>query len=168
MTLRKLTRGTAPRRGRTPRPWQRAATAEGRWRGRQRGLRPRTGGPGNARTLTPRGPSTWHPTGNTIRRFLRRAPDWAHDRGGRPGARAPVDHTPRRVVAPPRRRERLGRDEGAARESATTCASRWRGRQSRPASTGLVGVLPALIRPSGRQPAIHAAELRCESGDLVR
>ena len=96
------------------RPRQRAAAAEGRWRRRQRGLRPRTGGPGNARSLDAAGPSFWNPTGNTISGSCgepRTEPRPRRTAGGdRPtqvpsalGARAPVDHT-HRVVAPPRRR----------------------------------------------------------------
>ena len=70
--------------------------------------------------VPPRGPSTWNPTANTISGFPAASPGLGHDRGGRPGGDrqvrdlgAPVDHTPR-VVAPPRRRERLGRGKARA------------------------------------------------------
>ena len=154
MTLRKLTRdaassegrtaaapGPSRRPGRTPRPRQTRGRGprvggEERWRGTVARSRPRTGGLGNARTLTPRAPlpGTQPRTRSAVPAA---SPGLGHDRGGRPGGDrqvvtitgpksalgAPVDHTPR-VVAPPRRRERLGRDEGAARESTTTRSRR--------------------------------------------
>ena len=101
----------APRAGRGVRPPAADADAV-------RGPRSASGSPGPARPAA--GTLYLEPNREHDQRFPAASPGLGHDRGGRPGGDrqvrdlgAPVDHTPR-VVAPPRRRERLGRGKARA------------------------------------------------------